>query len=159
MRGRRAPMSRWENFTIWRQRLPHWRADNVDYWVTFRYRRMLEGFERRALIGALLKPEGSRWNLEILYVGAEHAHFIVSVNPGPDGRPYELSEVVERAKKKAEKVILKKTGERFGPFYGESYDRILRDDAEHEERWQAIFEEATNDPEGEDYLYVANAPD
>lgn len=65
---------------------------------------------------------------------------MLTLEPGPKGEPYELSDLVEKAKTKAGKKIIAKSGERFPPFYGESYDRIVRDDAELEERWTAVLD-------------------
>jgi hypothetical protein len=146
-----------KNFSIWRGRLPHWRADDVRYYVTFRHRRPLDDFEMQTLFRALLRPDARRWDLMILCVLPELTELIFSVREAPTGRPYELSEIVEKAKTKAGKLIIKKTGERFPPFYHESFDRIIRDDAELEERWQAIFDS----PESDDdypFLWVADSP-
>jgi hypothetical protein len=131
---------RFKNFSIWRGRLPHWRADDVRYYVTFRHRRELDSNEVQLLTRSLLKPEGSKWDLLILCVLPGQTELIFTVREKPTGQPYELSEIIEKAKTKAGKLICKKTGERFPPFYGESYDRIIRDEAELEERWQSIFD-------------------
>ncbi len=51
----------------------------------------------------------------------------------PENRPSgrnDLEDVVEKCKARAGKAIVKRTGERFAPFYSESYDRIVRDDEE-----------------------------
>ena len=85
-----------------------------------------------------------------------------TVNAGRDGRPYELSEVVEKAKLRAGRKILKATGERFPPFYSESFDRIVRDDSEFEEKWLAILESPVGaslveDPDEYPGLWVAGA--
>jgi hypothetical protein len=154
----------WKNFAIWRGRLPHWRADDVNYYVTFRHRRPLDDFERRSLLRALIKPDGRRWDLLILCVLPEQTDLIFTVRAAPTGEPYELSDVVEKAKAKAGKEIVKKSGERFPPFYNESYDRILRDEAELEAFWQQIFDapvklELVEDSEEYDALWVANAPE
>lgn len=151
------------NFQIWRGRLPHWRADDVNYYVTFRHRRELDEDERVLLFRALMRPEGRQWDLAILCILPESTELIFRVNEAPTGRPYELSDVVEKAKVKAAKQIMKKTGERYGPFYGESYDRIIRDDAEFEETWQRILDspvsaELVEDPEEYRTLWVAEAP-
>ncbi|MHB8637868.1 MAG: transposase [Fimbriimonadaceae bacterium] len=126
------------NFSIWRGRLPHWRADDVRYYVTFRHRRPLDGFERDVLLKALSKASGSQWELLVVCVLPEATELMATMGVGKSGRPVELSAVVEPAKRRAAKAIVKRTGERFGPFYEESYDRIVRDDAEFEERWNAI---------------------
>lgn len=95
----------------------------------------------------------------ILCVGEETTELIFTVREAPVGRPYELSEIVEKAKAKAGKQICKQTGERFPPFYHESFDRIVRDEAEFEERWHTIFDAAPDDGE-DDYecLWVAEGP-
>ncbi len=151
-----------KNFHIWRGRLPHWRADDVTYYVTFRHRRELEPAERHVLFNCLLKPEGRKWNLVILCVLPQATELLFTVNDRPDGSPYELAEIVEKAKVKAGKLIVKKSGERFPPFYHESFDRIVRDESELDERWSAILEspvagELVEDPEEYEALWVADA--
>lgn len=136
-----------KNFSIWRGKLPHWRADDVRYFVTFRHRRPLEIWERQALFRRLLRPNDQAWRLEILSIGPEHTELIFELLEGKDGRPAELSTIVEHAKNKTGKEIVKKTGERFPPFFQESYDRIIRDEAEFLERWQAAFDMALDDEE------------
>jgi len=142
--------------------LPHWRADDVTYFVTFRHRRQLEELEREVLLRLLVKPDGRRWNLLIVCVLPERTDLIFRVLESPNGECYELSEIVEKAKTKAGKLIIKKSGERFPPFYAESYDRIIRDEAELEIRWDEIFEapttsELAEDPEEYAGLWVAGA--
>jgi hypothetical protein len=152
---------RFKNFNIWRGKLPHWRADDVTYYVTFRHRRDLEEPERLQLVRALVKPDGRQWDLLILCVLPGATELLFKVREAPSGRPYELAEVVEKAKARVSKQISKKTGERFGPFYSESYDRIVRDDVELEERWQLILDSPVarglaEDPEEYDGLYVVS---
>jgi hypothetical protein len=153
-----------KNFRIWRGHLPHWRADDVRYYVTFRHRRELDEAERKALMKFLVRPEGRRWDLEILCILPTQTELIFSVRYDSGGNPYELSDLVEGAKRKAGALIIKNTGERFPPFYTESYDRIIRDDAELEERWDAILSssvtsELAEDPEESDAIWVRNASD
>ena len=90
-------------------------------------------------------------DLLILCVLPENTEMIFTVKEAPTGQPYELSEIVEKAKQKAGKAIIKKSGERFPPFYAESYDRIIRDESELEERWEAVFNSAP-DEGAEEYL-------
>ncbi|MCC7102763.1 MAG: hypothetical protein IT206_06775 [Fimbriimonadaceae bacterium] len=154
-------MSRWENFKIWRGRLPHWRADNVTYYATFRHRRELGESDRNLLLRALLKP--TKWDLLAVCVLPGATEMLFTVKYAPSGEPYELSEVIEKAKQKAGKEIIKRTGEKWPPFYTESYDRIIRDSDELEERWLALLAssvelELAEEPEEYDGLYVAHAP-
>ena len=148
------------NFSIWRGRLPHWRADDVRYYVTFRHRRPLDARERDLLLRSLLQPCGTRWDVLILCVLEEATELMATVGTGKDGETVELSKIVEPAKRRASKAIVKATGERFGPFYEESYDRIVRDDAEFEEKWNAIRASPvdaglTADPEAYPTLWMA----
>lgn len=151
-------MSRWDNFSIWRGRLPHWRADNVTYYVTFRHRRDLDDSERQRLLMCLMKPDGKKWDLIIACVLPNQTELMFRVGEGN-----ELSDIVEKAKKRTGKDIVKKTGEKWPPFYDESYDRIIRDDGEFEEFWTKILEspvdnELVEEPGEYAALYVANAP-
>jgi hypothetical protein len=153
-------VSRWQNFNIWRGRLPHWRADDVTYWVTFKHHRDLDEAERNLLFRSLLKPEGSKWNLVILCVLPTETNLVFSVNRSASGAPYELSGIVEKAKTKTGKAIVKKSGERWPPFYQESYDRIIRDAEELEAKLMEILEspvtyEVAEDPEEWECLWVA----
>lgn len=150
-----------KNFKIWRGRLPHWRADDVRYYVTFRHRRPLDEKERTILLRRLLKPEGRKWDLAVLCVLPETTELMFTVREDQEGSPLELSEILEPAKRKAGAEIIKKSGERFSPFYTESFDRIVRDDAEFEERWLSILEspekaELVEDAEEYEWLWVAN---
>lgn len=135
-------MARWANFSIWRGRLPHWRADGVAYYVTFRHRRPLDEKECGDVFAALLKPQGRKWDVDLLCVLPEKTEMIVRVEQSPAGEPFELSDIVEKAKTKAGKSIIKRSGERYPPFYTESYDRIVRDEAELETTWGTIVESA-----------------
>jgi hypothetical protein len=147
------------NFSIWRGKLPHWRADDVTYYVTFRHRRDLDEVERNLIFRALLKPDGTRWDLLVLCVLPEVTEMMFRVRESPIGRPYELADIVEPAKGKAGKRIVKRTGERWPPFYSESYDRIVRDEAELAERWQQIVDSSVDaglceEPDEYPCLYV-----
>ncbi len=150
-----------QNFSIWRGRLPHWRADDVRYYVTFRHRRELTGRERDQLLKALLQPTGRQWDVLVVCILPEATEIIATVGVARDGRPVELSDVVENAKRRTGKAIIKATEERFPPFYEESYDRIIRDDAEFEERWDGIVQspvhaELAAEPDDYAHLWVLN---
>jgi len=156
-------MARWSNFNIWRGRLPHWRATGVNYYLTFRHRRPLAEAECQELFAALLKPQGRKWDLELLVVLPEKTEMIVTVENSPTGEPFELSDIVEKAKSKAGKAIIKRSGERFPPFYTESYDRIVRDGAEMATTWESIVESpqktgTADDSEDYQFLWVNGAP-
>lgn len=132
-------MGRFKNFSLWRGRLPHWRADNETYFVTFRHRRPLTETERMTLFRLVLRLHGKKLMLDAALVLAERTEIILRMKEGPDGDEYELSDVVEKCKIKAGKAIIKESGERWPPFWGESFDRIMRDEAELSERLEAML--------------------
>ena len=138
--------------------MPHWRADNVSYYVTFRHRRDLDEFERSKLLYNLKKADGKKWDLVIACVLPAQTELIFRVTEGN-----ELSDIVEKAKKRTGKDIIKKSGEKWPPFYDESYDHIIRNDAEFEEFWTKILDspvdlELVDEPGDYLELYVADAP-
>ena len=77
---------------MWRGKLPHWRADDVRYYVTFRHRRALDDWERQMLVRSLLRAEGRKWDLLILCVLPEQTELIFTVHEGE-----ELSNIVEKS--------------------------------------------------------------
>lgn len=143
--------------------MPHWRAEDVTYYVTFRHRRPLDEIERQLLLKHLIKPEARKYDLLIACVLPETTELLFVVRSSISGEPYELSDIVEKAKTRAGKDIIKRSGEKYPPFYGESYDRIIRDQGELEDKWQAILESPVNaelaeDPEEYEALYVPLSP-
>lgn len=128
--------------------------------MTFRHRRALDDAERALLLKQLVRPDGRQWNLVIACVLPEATEIIFVVRETISGEVYELSNIVEKAKARTGREIIRNTGERFPPFYGESYDRILRDPAELEDKWTAILESPVSaglveDPGDYECLYVA----
>ncbi|RYG45599.1 hypothetical protein EON79_12270 [bacterium] len=157
-----ANSSRWQNFQIWRGRLPHWRADGVTYYATFRHRRPLDEWERRTLLRCLLRPDGRKLDLVILCVLPEATEMMFTAREAPTGETYEFSDVIEKAIRKGGKEIIAKSEERFPPFFTECFDRIPRDEAEIEELFLSILEspvkaEIVEDPDAYDSLYVRDA--
>lgn len=134
----------------------------MTYYATFRHRRPLDEGERTELLRALMRPHGRRWDLLIVCVLPEQTELIFRVREAPIGGVYELSDLVEKAKTKAGKEIVKRTGERFPPFYGESYDRIMRDAEELKTYWEAIYgspvaNELAESPEDYPALWVVSS--
>lgn len=137
--------------------MPHWGADDVRYYATFRHRRQLNEAERRDLLRRLLRDHGKRYDLYIVCVLPEQTELMFRVLESPRGGTFELATILEGAKRKSGAKIVKATGERFPPFFGESYDRIVRDDEEFESRFMAIVEspEASGViAEGDDYDFL-----
>lgn len=118
-------MSRWKNFSMWRGRLPHWRADDTNYYVTFTPRRELNDKELGILYGQLVRLE--RKGFAFSFIGCRPTQAELIFRYQPNG---EFSKTLEAAKTKANKLILKVTNERYPVLGLESYDRIIRDESE-----------------------------
>jgi hypothetical protein len=137
-------MARWKNFSVWRGRFPHWRADGVLYYVSLRHRRSLDGQERGWLFAELVRQDGRKWEVRALVVGEDATEALVTMAAAPHGSDYELGGLVGGALRKAGKRVTAATGERFAPFYDEPYDRIVRDDAETEAFLAGIMRRAAD---------------
>jgi hypothetical protein len=121
-------MGRFKNFSIWRQRLPHWRADEVTYYVTFRHRRELDVEECRHLFRRIQALR----DLDVfaLAVFTDHTELLARIAGQPRD---DLSAIIDKARKKVSKTSNKASGSTLPLFYNESYDHIVRDEAEYEE--------------------------
>lgn len=123
---------------MWRQRLPHWRADDVVYYVNFKHRRDLNDKERVQLYRRVVALR----DLDIfaLAVFSSHTELMALVRPTTRGKERDLGDIVDRAKKKVSREALKKTGEKYDLFFSESYDRIVRSQDEFESFCESILE-------------------
>ena len=121
---------KFKNFYVWRGKLPHWRADGVTYYTTFRHRRPLTEEERTILLNTLLSLNGKKWDLHAVHVELEKTDIIASLD-SVLRESVDLSKVLEPAKRKASNKIQKIVEEKYPLFYPESYDRIIRDEAEY----------------------------
>ena len=132
--------------------------------MTFRHRRALDEAERVALLRALIRPDGSRWDLIVACVLPEATEMMFVVREKAAGGAYELSKILEKEKSRVGKQIQKKTNEKYSPFYAESYDRIIRDQQEFDDRMLTILKspvEAELVEQASDYqaLYVCETVD
>jgi len=123
----------------------------VLYYVTFRHRRPLLDDERQWLLRGLLKTDGRALRLVGVRVDEEQTQMLFRVVGEKHDRPIELSDVIERVKTKVGKQIIKASGERWSPFYAESFDRIVRDDAELAELQSAFDSDL---PEDDGFIWL-----
>lgn len=136
----------------------------MTYFVTFRHRRVLVEKERNLLFAQLLKTNLGKLDIIALVVLPERTELLCTVTGTHRGETAELSDIVEKAKKRAGQAIIKQSGERYPPFFFESYDRIMRDEDELQQFWEQIVdgpvgEALTDDPDDYETLYVSGTPD
>ena len=147
-------MARWDNFTIWKGRFPHWRADNVEYYVTFPHRKPLSLDQCNLLFGHLMRAHGRTFTYLALVVVPEKTEALLAV----DKEDTELNDVLIKAQKRFIKAA--KSEDRL--FYAEPYDRIVRDEEERLKFLEGIMGAPEGSPhiESEDEwlsIFVATA--
>lgn len=151
-----------KNFRMWRSRLPHWRADEVTYFVRFKHRRPLTEAERCLLLQTFLRSGSRKLDIDAACVMQEETSLVFRAQQTGKGTPYEISKVVEPVKRKVGAKIIDNTGERWSPFWEESFDRIIRDESEYEEKMAEIEEAAFAESASQDdsdcgWLYLREA--
>ena len=114
-----------DEFRAYRRRLPHWRADDSIYFVTWCLERGLPDLdcaERDQFLAALRHFRNVRYILYSAVVMNDHVHALVEPIP-----PFSLEEIVRSWKVFTSRHFSKRTGR---VWQSEYYDRIMRN--EHE---------------------------
>ncbi len=141
-----------KQFSVSQRRLPHWQSPGAVYFVTFRthQRRELTPEMRDCVLEACHHSHGSKYDLRAVTVMPDHVHLLVWPLPLDASSPqtvaqrgfHALSEVLHGIKSYTANQIQKKW-QWIGPVWQhESYDRIVRDEAEYEEKWNYIANNA-----------------
>ena len=148
-------MAKWENFTIWRGRFPHWRADNVEYYASFPHRQILDQDDCDILFSHLMRSHGKAVEFLALVVVPEKTEAIFTVGRSSGGDFFELTDVIAKAQRR----FMKKAGKERA-FYSEHFDRIIRDEAERETLLLGMLNapstsDAIEAPDNWSALYVA----
>jgi REP element-mobilizing transposase RayT len=117
-------------FQARRRRLPHWTADGGTYYVTFRLRsRSLSEPEQVVVRDHIRTGDGRFYDLAAAVVMPDHAHVIL--RPRDE---YTLSRVMQGIKGASARMLNALRGTSGQVWRDESYDRILRDGDEYEEK-------------------------
>lgn len=149
---------RWKNFQKWEGRLPHWRAEDVTYFVSFMHRRPLTDEECGLLFKSLVRLEGRKFETIALCV-VPNSTALILLQDTPSRASDDFGKVIDKVKTKVGRAIMGKSGERFPPFKDESYNRILRDQEEFEEHHLQVLEmpaeaEIVDDPDEYAHLWI-----
>jgi putative transposase len=122
--------------------LPHWQMGGAMYFVTFRIFKpettpSLATEERAVVKAAILSPHGQMWNVHTLTVMPTHVHILATPLLQAPGRWYSLSMILQRVKG-GSSYHMNARRRAAGPLWQpESFDRIVRDEAEYLE--EAIY--------------------
>lgn len=113
-----------------RRRLPHWTVDGATYFVTFRLAAgRLADAERRLIRDHIVAGHGRFYRLAAVIVMPDHAHLLLRPIDG-----YTLSRVMQGMKSEAAMQLHAHRGTAGPVWQAESWDRIIRDEAEFEEK-------------------------
>lgn len=125
--------------------LPHWHRDGSSYFVTFRIAEgELADHERQIVLNSCFHFHGDRHSTAIATVMPDHVHMIIRPHKSDDENWHQLSDLLHSIKSFSAHEI-NKHRKSSGPLWqDESFDRIIRDEQEFDEKAKYIFENAFN---------------
>lgn len=121
---------------IRRRNLPHWTLANSVYFVTFRLASgTLSVAERALVLNHIKSGQGKFYHLAAAVVMPDHVHLLIQPIAG-----YTLSRVMKGIKGVSARLVNECRGSRGQIWQDESWDRIVRDSQELEEKLRYIQE-------------------
>jgi REP-associated tyrosine transposase len=134
--------------SIRQRNLPHWEMQGATYFVTFRLQYPIHQYaalslkERAIVKQAILFWHEKKWRVHILTIMPDHVHIVATPWETKAANPYGLSAVLQSIKGYSARAINQSRG-RTGKFWQtESFDRIVRDKAEYDEKATYILNNA-----------------
>lgn len=133
------------SFQSTRRNLPHLQEPGSLYFLTWRCHSgiMLSPSERVFVLDALRHWDGVKWKIFTAVILPDHVHALVQPLPHPKGGIYHLAEILHSVKSFTSHKIADLRGMKGSLWQDESYDRIVRDEAEFLENCNYI----KNNPE------------
>jgi len=127
-------------FQISRRNLPHWQEPGRVYFITWRCRkdRCLSCEERTITLDAIRYWDTIKWTVYAAVVLPDHVHVLAQPLIKQEGGVFNLTEILHSAKSFSAQKINQQRGEQGSLWQAESFDRIVRDEAEFLEKWQYI---------------------
>jgi REP element-mobilizing transposase RayT len=119
-----------DNFEIYKRYLPHWRANNVIYFTTWRLQQAHESLspEERSLVAGVVEFfHKKRYWLLAYVIMDDHVHVLVRL---PQDRP--LQTVLHSWKSYSANQLQRQFSRERAVWQDESFDRIVRDTDEFE---------------------------
>jgi REP element-mobilizing transposase RayT len=110
------------------------------YFLTWRCRPgiKLSPPERTMVLEALRHWDEVKWKVFVVVVLLDHVHALVQALTHPAGGTYHLAEILHSVKSYTSHKIGTSRGLKGSLWQDESYDPIVRDEAEFLEKWQYI---------------------
>jgi REP element-mobilizing transposase RayT len=125
-----------EVFHMYRRRLPHWRVSGSVYFITFRLIAVpLNSEELRYIRDHVRAGSGKWYSLLAVQVMPDHVHLLFSPDDG-----IELSRITKGLKGATARRLNQDRKTRGIVWQHESWDRIVRDQAELDEKLEYMFQ-------------------
>lgn len=117
------------------RRLPHWVRDGSTYFVTFRVSDgELQPADRKIVLDHVRHGAGKFYGLAAAVVMPDHVHLLVQPR-----RAFELSRVMKGLKGVSARLVNDRRGSNGTLWQDESWDRIVRDQAEFDEKLEYML--------------------
>jgi REP element-mobilizing transposase RayT len=151
-----------ESSVLKRHHLPHLQRGGACYFVSFSaLRRHLAPVARQIVLDALRHFDGERYRLVAAVVMANHVHMLLTVLKVDEGHWHDLSLILKSLKGYSARQINISLGTSGSVWRAESYDRIVRDEADFAAKLEYIRHNAVKAgmvryPEQYEYFYAAN---
>ena len=131
-----------------RRKLPHWQIGGAMYFITFRLSHSpvavapLTAHERGCVKQAILALHDSMWHVHLLSIMPDHVHVLATPIQQRPGHWFSLAAILQRVKG-GSAFAINRTRDRTGALWQkESFDRIVRDEQEYEEKARYILNNA-----------------
>jgi alanyl-tRNA synthetase len=134
-------------FTTKRRRLPHWQSPGETYFVTFRTAGddQLSSPERDIVLSACRHWDGNKIELFAVVVMPDHVHLLVQPRPIEEDAQhlypkgfFDLGEIIHSIKSYSAHEINQFRKAEGAVWQRDRFDRIVRNDAEFDEKWNYI---------------------
>jgi putative transposase len=152
------------SFQSTRRNLPHMQEPGHFYFLTWRCHPgiRLSSSECTIVFEALQYWDCTKWKIFTTVVLPDHVHALVQPLPHPGGGIYHLAEILHSVKSFTSHKISDLRGRMGSLWQDESYDRIVRDEAEFLEKWNYIRNNPAkaglaDSPENYPWLYERGA--
>lgn len=143
---------------ISRRNLPHWQIGGSWYFVTFRTKdKTMTAKAKDIVISSILRSHGTHYRLAISTVMPDHVHLLFKPLKKAELVYYSLQEILKPIKGATARRINQLTGGKGSFWLDESFDRIVRDEKEWNEKYDYIKNNAfkaglVNKPENYKWL-------
>ncbi|MDA2913072.1 transposase [Acidobacteriia bacterium AH_259_A11_L15] len=120
---------------ITRRNLPHWQLGGATYFVTFGVKKgTLTEQERSLVLAACRHWHLRKWKLHAVVVMPSHVHLLAQPLPCGKNEWYPLGEILHSIKSYSAHQVNKRRQSADAVWLDESFDRIVRDQAEFREK-------------------------